>query len=88
MLEKILVVDQIEISRDGTLQIREANLIMEDGEEIAKTYHRYVLIPGADLAGEGARIVAVAGAVWTPQVIEDYIAAHPPEPEGPPEDEQ
>lgn len=88
MLEKLFVIDEISVIRDGSLQIREANLIMEDGKEIAKTYHRHVLHPGADLDGENERVIAVAGVVWTPQVIEDYIAAHPPEPEGPPEDEQ
>lgn len=89
MLEKILVIDQIEILRDGTLQVREADLIMEDGEEIAKTYHRHVLTPGDDLNGEDERVVAVAGVIWTAEVIEAYQLANPlPEPEEAPEDEQ
>ncbi len=72
MLEKKSVIDQIEITRDGCVQIRRADLIIEDGKEIAKTYHRHVLSPGADLTGQDERVAAVAGAVWTPEVIEAY----------------
>lgn len=72
MLKKELIIDQIEIIRDGSLQIRRANLIMEDGVEIAKTYHRNVLHPGDDLGGQDGKITAVADAVWTPKVIKEY----------------
>ena len=72
MLEKKLVIDQIEIIRDGNLQIRWANLIIENGVEIAKTYHRNVLHPDDDLDGQDSRIIAVAEAVWTPEVIKEY----------------
>ena len=51
-LEKLSVIDQIEITRNGNIQVRRANLIIEDGEEIAKTYHRHVLSPGDDLTGQ------------------------------------
>lgn len=72
MLEKKLVVDEIGVTRDGSLQIRHANLIIEDGAEIAKTYHRNVLHPGDDLNGQDDKIIAVAGAVWTSLVIKAY----------------
>lgn len=88
MLEKLEVIDQIGILRDGTLQVRKANLIMEDGKEIAKTYHRYVLHPGTDLNRQNERIIAVADAVWTAEVIAAYEEAHPPPEEEPPEDDE
>jgi len=72
MLEKLSVIDQIDVMRDGSLHVRRADLIMEDGEEIAKTYHRNVLHPGDDLAEQDEKVVAVAGAVWTSEVIKDY----------------
>ncbi len=72
MLEKKLVIDQIEVLRSGTIQVRRADLIIEDGKEIAKTYHRHCLAPGDDLAGQDERVSAVAQAVWTPEVIKEY----------------
>lgn len=72
MIKKITVIDQIEITRHGNIQVRHADLILEDGVEIAKTYHRHVLAPGDDLSGEDERVVAVSNAVWTPEVIETY----------------
>ena len=72
MLEKKEIVDQIEITRDGHVQVRQATLIVEDGVEIAKTYHRHVLSPGDSIDAEEDRVKAVAAAVWTPQVVEAY----------------
>ena len=72
MLKKESVIDQIEVIRNGNIQVRRANLIMEDGVEIAKTYHRHVLCPGDDLIGQDERVKAVAEAVWTPEVIKEH----------------
>ena len=75
MLEKQSVIDQIGITRHGNVQVRRANLIIEDGEEIAKTYHRHVLCPGDDLTGQDKRVADVANAVWTSEVIAAYNAS-------------
>lgn len=72
MLEKQSVVDQIEITRDGHVQIRQADLYMENGVEMAKKYHRHVLSPGDDTINESKRVKVVTKAVWTPKVIEEY----------------
>ena len=72
MIEKKPVIDQIEVTRTGNIQVRRADLIMEDGVEIAKTYHRHSLHPGDDLSEQDERVVAVANAVWTPELIEEY----------------
>ena len=66
------VIDQIEVTRNGSVQVRRADLILKDGAEIGKTYHRHALSPGDDLANEDAKVVAVAQAAWTPEVIEAY----------------
>ena len=71
-LEKLSVIDQIEVLRNGIIQVRKANLIIEDGIEIAKTYHRHCLVPGDDLTAQDERVRAVAEAVWTPDVIKEY----------------
>lgn len=76
--EQIIPADQIEILADGTLQVREATVVLRDGARetsFPPRYRRYVLSPGADLAGRDERIVAVARAVWTPAVIAAWQAA-------------
>jgi hypothetical protein len=45
---------------------------LRDGTEIAATYHRHVLSPGDDLTNEDPRVVAIAEATWTPEVISAY----------------
>lgn len=71
------VIDQIEVTRQGFVQVRRANLVLRDGVEIAKTYHRHSLAPGDDLSNEDAKVVAIAQAAWTPEVIAAYQASIP-----------
>ena len=74
MLEKLVVIDQIEVVESGHVQARQATKIMEDGKEIGKTYHRHVLSPGDSFDGQDAKVQAIARAVWTPEVIAAYKA--------------
>jgi len=73
-LTETKVIDKIEIIENGSVQVREATKIMKDGEEIAKTYHRWVLAPEADLTGQPANVVAICNVAWTPEVIASYQA--------------
>ena len=77
MLTEQSVIDQIEVTRQGFVQVRRANLVLRDGVEIAKTYHRHSLAPGDDLSNEDAKVVAIAQAAWTPEVIAAYQASIP-----------
>ena len=74
-LTETKVIDKIEIVVLGQLQVREATIIMRDGEEIAKTYHRWVFAPGDDVSAMPANVQAIANAAWTPEVIAAYQAA-------------
>lgn len=67
-------VDKIEVLENGIIQVRQANIVERDGVEIAKTYHRWTLTPGQDLTGQEQRVVAVANAVWTAEVVAAYAA--------------
>lgn len=69
------IIDQLEVTRNGTIQVREANLVLRDGTEIAKTFHRYCLHPGADLTGQPAQVAAIANAAWTAEVVAAWIAS-------------
>lgn len=64
MLEKVSVVDKVEVLENGNIQVRTATRIVEDGETISTTYHRHVLEQGADLSNEDPKVVAIANAVW------------------------
>jgi hypothetical protein len=71
ILEKNII-DVIEILENNTIQIRNANIIEKDGVEIARTYHRHSLSPGDDVFEEDARVQAIANAIWTEEVINNY----------------
>lgn len=68
-------VDQITVTENGIVLYREATRILEDGEELTKKYHRSSLTPGQDLTGQPEKVVAIAQAAWTPEVIAAYEAA-------------
>lgn len=74
MLDKQTVIDRIEVLASGQVQIRRAVRILEDGQELARHYHRAVLAPGGDLADQDSRVQAVCRAVWTPEVVAAYRA--------------
>jgi DNA-binding transcriptional LysR family regulator len=67
-------IDQITVTENGIVLYREATRVVEDGNEIAKTYHRTSLTPGQDLSGQPANVVAICNAAWTPEVVAAYQA--------------
>jgi DNA-binding transcriptional LysR family regulator len=73
-ITKSTAVDQITVTENGIVLYREATRVVEDGNEIAKTYHRTSLTPGQDLAGQPAQVIAICNAAWTPEVIAAYQA--------------
>jgi hypothetical protein len=75
MLEKQIVVDLIEIVENGCVQVRACTRIMEDGKQISSTFHRHVVVPGADYSAEDAKVQAICAAVHTPEVIAAYQTA-------------
>jgi hypothetical protein len=80
MLTELIICDKIECLANGTLQIRDRHQILKDGEEVAASFHRHVLHPGDDLTGQADRVVAIANATWTDEVIAAYQASLPAEP--------
>jgi hypothetical protein len=71
-LEEKSVVDKIEVLLSGQIQVRTRNQVLRDGTEIAATYHRHVLLPGDDLTDQDSRVVSIAEATWTEEVIAAY----------------
>ena len=70
MLTESKEVDKIEVVTDyNVLQVRTATSVKKDGEEIARSYHRHIVCPGDDLSNEDAKVVSIANALWTPELI-------------------
>jgi hypothetical protein len=73
-LTKTTVVDQITVTENGIVLYREATRIIEDGNEISKTYHRTSLVPEQDLTGVPDSVVAICNTAWTDEVKIAYRA--------------
>jgi hypothetical protein len=75
MLEKIEIVDRIEVVENGIVQVRTKTAIMEDGVEISNKFHRHVVAPGDDYSTDDARVKAICKATHTAAVVAAYKAA-------------
>jgi hypothetical protein len=74
-LEKVTSVDLIEVIENGSIQVRTKTAIKEDGVEISSKFHRHVVVPGADVSGEDAKVQAIAASIHTADVVAAYEAA-------------
>jgi len=69
-LTKETVLDKVEFLEDGSVQVRRATYVLEDGVRIAgPMYQRSAYTPGDDIALEHPTVRALAPVVWTPEVI-------------------
>jgi hypothetical protein len=75
MLEKVQIVDRIEVVENGSVQVRTKTAIMEDGKQISGSFHRHVVAPGADYSAQDARVQAICAAMHTAAVVSAYKAA-------------
>jgi len=73
-ITKETAVDQITVTESGVVLYREATRIMEDGNELSKTFHRTSLVPGQNLRGHPANVAEICNVVWTAEVIAAYQA--------------
>ena len=60
------------VGKYRSVQVRTDTVVMEDGEELSRKYHRHVLHPDADITNEHADVQAVCNAVWTQAVKDAY----------------
>lgn len=77
-LEKQIVVDQIEVTESGIVQVRTATRIVEDGTVLSSSLHRHVVVPGDDYSGQDAKVQDICKTVQTKAVIAAYQAAQIP----------
>jgi len=60
------------VGKHKSVQVRTDTVVMEDGEELSRKYHRHSLMPDADITNEHADVQAVCNAVWTQEVRDAY----------------
>ena len=69
-------IDKTEVLEDGSIQVRQAEIITKDGVEIARNFSRWVRHPGDTAAAtDPAPVPAISAAVWTTEVVAAYQAA-------------
>jgi len=73
-LEKQNIIDKVETLENGTIQVRTATRVLEDGAVLSSAFHRHVLHPGQDLTDQDPKVSAIANAVWTDEVVTAYEA--------------
>jgi len=72
-LEKVVVVDQIEVVGEYSIQVRQATKVMDDGVQIGSTgYHRHVVHPNSNWSGEDAKVKKIADALFDADCIEAW----------------
>ena len=54
------------------VQVRTDTVVMEDGEELSRKYHRHSLMPDADISNEHADVQGICNVVWTQDVKDAY----------------
>jgi hypothetical protein len=73
-LTKETVVDQITVTENGIVLVREVTKIIEDGVEISKQYHRSSFAPDSDVSKQPQNVKDICALTWTPEVIAAYEA--------------
>ena len=73
-LASTTIIDRIEVLENGVVQVRQAQVITDSGNEIARNFSRWVLTPGEDVSTQDAKVKAICNAVWTSDVVSAYQA--------------
>lgn len=68
-------VDEITVSLNGIVMVREVRKVLQDNVAISEGYHRYSLSPGDDISNQPAKVQNICNAVWTEEVVNAYKAS-------------
>lgn len=74
-LEKTKTVDQIVVTENGVVLVREVTRVTDDGLVISETYRRASFAPGDDVSAQPMNVQVICGAAWTPEVVVAYQAS-------------
>jgi hypothetical protein len=65
-------IDQIEIVGNWNIQVRQATVITKNGEQVARTFNRWILTPDSDISGQEQKVQDICNVAWTPEVKAAY----------------
>lgn len=65
-------IDQITVTQDGTVFVRNSITVTKDNVEISKTYLRNTLVPGSVTSEYPANVQSICAAAWTPEIVQAY----------------
>lgn len=99
MIEQKTMLDRVELSRDGSVSMRLALIIENDGQVLSTQYHRLAIDIHGDVVEQMGEVVAHLGTMGYPplpepalqllrsghQLIKDYLGYVAPAPEEPEE---
>ena len=72
-LTKETQIGKIEVvGKYKSVQVRTDTVVIEDGTELSRKYHRHALYPDAVITGEHTEVQAVCNAVWTQAIKDAY----------------
>jgi len=73
-------IDEITVTTNGIILVRQNTTLLDGTNVIGNNYQRSSLVPGQDLTDQDPKVVAIANAIWTPDVIDAYKTqiANPP----------
>jgi hypothetical protein len=73
-LTKKIAIDQITVTENGTVLVREVTRIMEDGNEISKQYHRSSFAPASNVSAQPQNVQDICNVAWTTEIVSAYQA--------------
>ena len=74
-LTKTYTIDKIEVvGKYKAVQVKQLLVISEDGQEISRNAHRYVLHPDMDITNQPAEVQNICNTAWTQEVKDAWIA--------------
>jgi hypothetical protein len=73
-LDKQILIDQIEVVENGTVQVRQATIITDNGNQVSRTFHRWCIVPSQDYSDQDDKVKAICQVAHTPEVIATYQA--------------
>ena len=71
-LTETVSIDKVEVVNGWNIQVRQATVITKNGEQVALTFHRWVLTPDMDISDQEQKVQDIANVAWTPEVRQAY----------------
>ena len=73
-LDKQTKIDRVEVVENGTVQVRQATIITDDGNQISRTYHRWCIVPSQAYSDQEQQVQDICKVTHTAEVIAAYQA--------------